>query len=308
MRFAILSDIHGNLPALEAVLADIASQSVDQILIAGDLVAGCPYPRETVQLLRSLEQSSNSRCIRGNNETYILNFHRRTCHPDMLTSLQWGATRWAFEQLTPADLEWIANLPAEISIATSAGGIRMVHGSLEGEYIATVPDRSAPVIAQMQAVNLLKPGQIFPPLSATLAGIDEQVLICGHIHIPWLQHEGQKLGLNPGSVGMPINSDPRTQYALLTTQAGAWAVEFRALEYERARVQRHFQTSGLLAAGNGFARAGMLDLERAQNTVWQFIRHTSATANAHGVTGPLVPDAVWAEAIASFNWGEPPTQ
>lgn len=314
MRYAILADIHGNLPALEAVLADLSDQSIDEILVAGDLVSGCPYPHETLSLLRELNQRFLAcRCIRGNNESYMLSMHARTCHPDMLTNLQWGATRWAFEQLTPDDLDWIANLPAQLSLATPAaptgsrasqepGGIRVVHGSLENENTATVPERDAQVIAQLEKVHLLKAGQAIPALANILAGIDESVLICAHIHVPWLQREGDKLGLNPGAVGMPINGDPRAQYAILLSDGAEWQVVFRQVEYDRARVQRAFQSSGLLAAGNGFAHAGMIDLDRAQNTIWNFVRYASALAKTRGHNGALIPDPLWAEAVATFDW------
>ncbi len=304
MRFAILSDIHGNLPALEATLADVASQGADEILIAGDLVSACPYPRETLDLIRSL----NCPCIRGNNETYHLNLHNRNCLPDVLTNLQWGATRWAYQQLRPTDLDWIAALPTYLSLDTPGGGIRVVHGALENENVATAPDRDPQVIAQLEQVHLLKPGQTIQPLADILASISEQVLVSGHIHIPWLQREGQKLGLNPGSTGMPINGDPRSQYALLTWDGRAWQVVFRQVEYDRARTQRAFASSGLLQAGSGFARACMLDLNRAQNTTWEFVRHASATASARGVTSAIIPDDIWTDAVATFNWDEPPTR
>jgi len=299
MRFAVLADIHGNLPALEAVLDDLSSHpAVDQILVAGDSVSGCPYPRETIALLRE----RNCRCIRGNNETYILNMHTRACHPDVLTNRQWAATRWAFEQLNPAELAWVASLPAQLSLPEPGGGLRVLHGSLEGESISLVPDRNPGVIRHLEASHLLRPGQPLTPLSVTLASIPESVLIAGHIHTPWLQREGAKLALNPGSVGMPIHGDPRACYVLLEWDGLAWQVELRAVAYDRARVKRAFQTSGLLAAGGGFARGCLVDLDRAQNTVWMFVEHAFATARARGHHGPIIPDPLWLEAEATFDW------
>lgn len=300
MRYAILSDIHGNLPALEAVLADLSRQCVDEILIAGDIVSGCPYPRETLDLIRS----QDCRCIRGNNESYLLSMYNRTCHPDMLANLQWGATRWAYQQLTPAGLEWIASLPSQLSLDGEGEGIRMVHGNLLSENAALVPDREEGVITQLEAVHLLKPGQPIQPLAQLLQEIGERVLISGHIHVPWLQREGKKLALNPGSVGMPVTGNPHAQYALLTWESAEWQVEFRHVAYDRARVRQDFRTSGMLEAGTGFARASMLDLDRAANTVWFFVEHAFALARARGLAGAFIPDAIWLEAVATFDWGE----
>lgn len=302
-RYAILADLHGNLPALEAVLADIANQGCDEIILAGDLTSGCPFPRETLARLRELPAC---RCIRGNNETYLLKIHQRTCHPSVLTSRQWGATRWAYEQLGPADLDWIEALPGQLVLKGEGGDVRVVHGSPARETEGLVPDQRPDILETLRRIHVIPPGETPPPLSQAFASIEETVLVCGHYHIPWIQSEGDhslRLAFNPGSVGAPVYGDPRAQYALLEWREGGWQVEFRAIDYDLERCLKAFESSGLLAAGGAYARAYRMDVEKSTNSLCYFLDFALELARLRGMAGlPSIPDDIWLEAENTFDW------
>jgi len=302
MRYAILADIHANLPALEAVLDDLSREPVDQILIAGDLFNGSPYPLETLDVLRSLQHGAiPTRIISGNNENYLLSMQRGDCDPGLFTSLQWGVTRWTWQKLGADGMDWVAALPAQVSLDAPGGPILLIHGSPRSANEALIPNRSAAALGHFFQAQLLERGQTIVPLSTMLDPVAERVVICGHTHIPWQQREAQKLALNPGSVGAPINGDPRAQYALLWHTGWEWRADFRAVAYDIPRVQSAFETSGLLEAGGGFIRALKLDLERADNTVWKFILHCYRHASAAGFPGgPVIPDDLWLQAEKAF--------
>lgn len=299
MRYAVLADIHGNLPALEAVLADISTRAVDRVLVAGDLAAGCPFPRETLALLRS----SGCACIRGNNDTYLLKMRRGLMPGAVMSSLAWGATRWTYARLDEQDLDWIEALPAQLSLDGAQGGLRLVHGSPRRESEGLVPDRDPAVVELMRRLLLLDPGEAPLPLAQVLDWIPERVLVCGHYHVPWLQREGERLVFNPGSCGVSTHGDPRACYALLTGDGGEWQVELRALDYDISRCARAFDERGLIAEGGAFARAYRLDVERAGNIVVEFLVFAAALARARGLDPqPVIPDAAWVAAERSFAW------
>ena len=302
MRYAILSDLHGNQPALEAVLRDLAGEYIDRILIAGDLVSGSPYPRETLEKLRALQAGSTPvHIIRGNNEAYLLSLQRGDCHPGILTSRQWGATRWTWQQLGSEWMDWINLLPTQISLDDPAGSILMLHGSPRRENEGLIPNRNQAALDLFYRARLLDPEQTNVPLAMTMELVDEVVLICGHTHIPWQQDEGHKLVLNPGSVGAPINGDSRAQYAILEYRGRKWQVEFRAVPYDIPSVQAAFETTGLLQEGGGVSRACQLDLARADNTVWKFVLHCVEYARAAGVVnGGVIPDEIWLMAEQTY--------
>jgi protein phosphatase len=125
MRLAVLSDIHGNLPALEAVLQDIHSHTHDGILVAGDLVGG-PLANETIALLGDIQADM----IRGNSDINLLRYDRGDAPPPWRTSKQFAVLRWFHRDLRQPSLERLRGLPEERVIdAGPTSLIRVVHGS-----------------------------------------------------------------------------------------------------------------------------------------------------------------------------------
>ena len=126
MRLAILADIHADLPALEAVLADVSRHGVDGIVVAGDLLVGGPQPAEVLRLLRSL----GAWLIRGNAEDYLTSFDSGAAPAGWRTARQWAAVRWSHRRLGREELDLVACLPAERTIALpGAAPLRVVHGA-----------------------------------------------------------------------------------------------------------------------------------------------------------------------------------
>jgi len=198
-------------------------------------------------------------------------------------------------------MAWVAALPSRFSLDSPAGGILLIHASPGSESIPLLPNRDPVALEVFYRAHLLERGQTIVPLASAVDRLDETVVICGHTHIQWQQREGANLVLNPGSVGLPNNSDPRAQYAVLTLPRGDWQVEFRAVSYDRDRAQLDIARSGMLAAGGGIARAIQLDLARADNTVWKLVMHCQQHAKAAGFPGgPVIPDDLWLQAEETF--------
>ncbi|MBN1991483.1 MAG: metallophosphoesterase family protein [Anaerolineae bacterium] len=300
MRLAVLADIHGNLPALEAVLAELRQQDVDGFIIAGDHLTGGPNPDEVIPLLRSLD----GWLIRGNTDNRLLAYDAGNVPDSWRVSEQWAALRWLHGQLDREMLDFIASLPEQAVVAPDGTApIRVVHGSLKSPSEHLIPDRDPMNLALFRKAGLLPPNGKPPQLELTLAQIQEAVLICGHSHIPWQQkHEG-RLAFNPGSVGHPNNGDTRAQYALLTWQDGRWQVEHCAVAYNLEQVRLAYQASGLLAAGGAFIRAFLLGIETGQAVPGHFVTHVHNLAQAAGFEGDGVfPEPIWEQAVATFNW------
>ena len=300
MRLAVLADIHGNLPALEAVLADVQQHEVDGIIVAGDIIGGGPQSVEAIRLLRLLD------CwmIRGNNEGYFLAYDAGTAPNGWRVGDQWAAMRWSYLRLGREMLDFIASLPEQRVIALDgAVPIRVVHGSPRDLSEGLFPDRDPAALGLFERAGFFSSGKGPVKLAWILAQIDEPVLVCGHTHIPWTQEQDGRLVLNPGSVGAPLNGDVRTQYALLTWQDGRWQAEQRAIPYDLDRVRTAFSESGLLSAGGAFARACLLTIETGQNVVGRFVSYTFELAAEAGYEDcDVVPDDVWERAVDTFDW------
>lgn len=300
MRLAVLADVHGNLPALEAVLADVQPHDVDGIIVAGDLIGGGPQSVEVVRLLRSL----GSLMIRGNNEDYFLAYDAGDAPDAWRVSYQWATMRCSYLCLDRETLDFIASLPEQHVVALdSTTPIRVVHGSPSSPSGRLFPDRDPSSMSLFRKAGFLPPGRDPVKLDLALAGVNEPVLVCGHTHIPWKQEQSDRLVLNPGAVSGSLNGDVRAQYALLIWQNGRWRAEHRAVSYDLDRVRDAFRESGLLAEGGAFARACLRSIETGRNVAGYFLVHVRGLAAEAGFEGcDVVPDAIWERAVATFNW------
>jgi putative phosphoesterase len=180
MRVAVLSDIHGVLPALEAVLAEPDVASADIVVLTGDLASG-PQPAETIEMLREL--GDRAAWVRGNADRELVAYRTgaQSSMPDAISP-------WAAEQLGQDQLELLAGLPLSTTIEVSGIGTTIFcHATpRDDEEVVLVdsrPDRWAEVFA----------------------GLDETVraVVCGHTHMPFTRLANRRLVVNPGSVGMP---------------------------------------------------------------------------------------------------------
>ncbi|HEX8832620.1 MAG TPA: metallophosphoesterase family protein [Abditibacteriaceae bacterium] len=244
MKLAIISDIHSNLPALEAVMDDLKIQSPDVVVVAGDFINRGPQPAEVWSLL----QSTGWTLLRGNHEDYII----AQCAPlepdDPLSTPLWQPARWTAEQVGKRGDELQA-LPLCLSLDAPDGGkISVVHGTAQRNNEGIFPTTPDEYMAELIGDTSLS------------------LFCCGHTHQSLIRKFGCTLVVNAGAVGLPFNGDPRAQYAIATWHDGAWQAELRAVEYDRGRTRAAFDS-------NRFAPdAGPL---------WRIIAHELETARPH---------------------------
>jgi predicted phosphodiesterase len=299
MRLAVLADVHGNLPALEAVLADARQHGADDFIVAGDFVDR-PQPLETLQLLRDL----GGWVIRGNREDYLLAYHTGEAPDTWRESERWFGLRWIYRRLDPEALEFIASLPEERVVDIGeAPPIRIVHASPTGPSELPLPDHDPAALDLYRKAGLFAVSYTPIALEFALAHCREPVLVCGHSHIPWKYEQEGRMVLNPGSVGAPLNGDPRAQYALLTSHSGYWQAEHRAVSYNLDRIRAAYHASGLLSAEGAYAQAMLLCIETGQNIPGRLISHFAQLARQAGFKDRrAIPEAIWEHAVATFNW------
>jgi len=218
MRIAVVSDIHGNLPALEAVVHDFSVRGVDAVVNLGDSLSGPLLPSETARFLMARDWTT----IAGNHERQIL-----TQGPG-----QWGPSdAYAQSRLSPAELDWMA---AQAPTAWFTPEVFLCHGTpdsdLEGFLDTFAPPRARPATA----------GEI----DARLGRIGAPVVLCGHTHVPRAVRSGSgQLIVNPGSVGLPAlettypcpllveTGSPDARYAILEKRSGAWSAALISVPY-----------------------------------------------------------------------------
>lgn len=218
-RFAVLSDIHGNLLALEAVLADITSQSVEQTVNLGDHLQGPLDPVGTAERLIPLALPS----IRGNCDRLL--YEAGTIVTEGSTLARNRAA------LKTTHKQWLASMPQTLSL----GDVLLCHGTPWADDVYLLEE------VREHGVRLKRSDEIAPILHSIAASL----ILCGHSHQSrTVSMPGGMLLVNPGSVGLPAYRDespyphgmeagsPHTRYALLTRSGGTWQVEHRAVLYD----------------------------------------------------------------------------
>jgi putative phosphoesterase len=211
MRIAVLADIHGNLPALEAVLADVALTDAGLLMICGDVASG-PLPIETLEVLRALPRAQ---FVRGNADRGLVT----AFDGEKLPRLPGPAFDWCASQLSREHRDFLASFTEPVSVEVDGvGHVLFCHGSPRSDeemMTAETPDSR---------------------LQEFLSTVEADLVVCGHTHMPFDRVVDGVRIINPGSVGMPYG-EPGAFWALLGP-----GVEFRRTEYDReaaaARIRR----------------------------------------------------------------------
>ncbi len=232
MRLAIISDIHGNLTALEAALADIRAERPDQIIFLGDIADRGPQPHEVVQCVQAL----NCPAVMGNTDDLLI-------HPPSAIELNqqtevpfWGMVQWCRAQLSDDDLAFMRSFQATLTIPLDAGRTLLCyHGSprshMDRIWASTPDDDLKEMLGQTTA----------------------PIMIGGHTHLPLFRRLHEQIILNPGSIGLAFTPTPdgrelnnnRAEYLLLTAERGRLSVEFRQVVYALDHYMQTVQISGM---------------------------------------------------------------
>ena len=192
MRVAALYDIHGNLPALEAVLEDVRRAGVERIVVGGDVVPG-PMPRETIACL--MDVAMPVECIRGNGETAVL-AQMAGGEPAVPAQVR-GIVRWVGEQLSTEHQRLLLGWPPTLRVAIPGlGDVLFCHAT---------PRSDTEIFTRLTPDDRLLP---------ILAGLDVAVVVCGHTHMQFDRAIGTTRVVNAGSVGMPFG-EPGAYWLLL---------------------------------------------------------------------------------------------
>lgn len=213
MRVAFLTDVHGNLPALAAVLAHAREAGVDEIWNGGDMVGYGAEPEACVQLLRETAALS----IAGNYDHRVLLVpERRVTWSRSKHPLKLRAFVYAWENLSPASRHWLAGLPGLVRREAAGTTVQVNHASPVSDREHLGPDTPP---SRWQVL-------------AALANAD--LVLSGHTHVPLQRREGRTLFVNPGAVGRPEGGDPRAGYAVIDFSPSGCAVTLHRVAYDTA--------------------------------------------------------------------------
>jgi predicted phosphodiesterase len=252
MKLAVLADIHGNMAALEAVVAHVDRWRPDLVVVAGDIVNRGPYSADALRFVQERQHAAGWQVVRGNHEDYVI----AQARPDAPRSGPafdiFLSSYWTYCQLG-CDVAPMEAMPFQVTLTMPDGSeARIAHASMRGTRDGIFPSTPDDVLRK----------QIGRPVVP---------LFCvGHTHWPLVRHVDGTLVVNVGAVGMPFDGDPRASYGQLSWAKNQWQAQIVRLDYDRERAQRDFADSGFLEDGGPLARLMLRELRLARSQLYQW--------------------------------------
>ena len=272
MRIAIIADIHGNLTALEAVLARVEQLQVERLVVAGDIVVGAPDSAACWARVKAL----GCPVLRGNHERYVFDFGTPRAKPEWATE-RFGPVRWAVAQFDAAARAEMAALPMSLRLP-EVPGVLFVHGSPRSDQ------------------DLVFPYTPEAELAAKFGGEAERLIVRAHNHYCGVRDWRGGRIVTVGSLGLPLDGTRQAQFTVIERDAaapGGWRVEHLAVPYDVAAAVRRFHESGYLEAAGPLAELYRREVETAAFHVMPFLEYLRREPGAG--QWPL------AEALARFG-------
>jgi predicted phosphodiesterase len=188
VRTVVIFDVHGNLAALEAVLAEAEAEGFDQLVSGGDVALFGPHPAEAADRLRGY--GARARFVQGNTDRYLWHRQLPKGAPGGLELLDWYR-----EALGPERLAWL--------------------GAMAHEHVLTKHDAIVVHASPRSDEDVLQPDTPVLEVATKLGGVHEHTVLCGHVHVQYRRTIEPWEIVNPGSVGLPYDGDPRAGWAML---------------------------------------------------------------------------------------------
>ncbi|HEU0294341.1 MAG TPA: metallophosphoesterase family protein [Anaerolineales bacterium] len=276
-KLAILSDIHGNLPALEAVMEDMKVFDVDQIVVAGDVVNFGPFSRQTAEIV--IEQ--NWPVIRGNNEYFLVDYKTPRAPAEWNDPLQFAPIAWLSRQFDQQLKRKIACWPDSLNLRfEDAPPVLVFHGTPNDPWDSiywTLTDEE---------------------IEKLLSTVEAEFVICGHTHLPLDRQSGRWHIFNPGSVGVPLDGVFSASYMILEGNAAGWKPTFRRVPFDYEAIFQEFEASGYNDQAGPIGRLTVEIYKRAR-PVLGFLRWREKFK-----PGSLLTDELVEEFLVSADWSE----
>lgn len=243
MKYAIISDIHGNFPALKAVLEAAKKQNINHYLFAGDYCLSGPWLNECVEAIKSIP---NKTVIRGNEEKYLEDLVGKD--PSLWTDGQMQISYWSYKNIKQENLEYLLQLPHSVDFSCNGIPIHMAHSSVA--FVGPYPFNkwNSVVVANRNTFPNANPEKILKDISEEwdndkqfqdcVSKLDKGVYIFGHAHIQWSYKVKDKEAyfINPGSCGLPLDGKKDSiPYTILEiTDDGQIFVEEKRIPFDKA--------------------------------------------------------------------------
>ena len=281
MKIAVLADIHGNDLALENCLKDAKERGVEKYWFLGDYLGEFPYPQKTMDIIYRHMAENDCIFIRGNKEDYWLD---RKYNP----KCEWidgnktvGAMKYCFDNIRQKDLDFFESLPISKTVEIPGmPAVLLCHGSAESNKQKLLPNDEK--------------------TRETVENYSEKYILCGHSHVQGVVMDSDKLVLNAGSVGVPLNSVESSKYLILESDGSHWKYEFVTLPMDVDKVEAEIRESELMEFAPFWSRS-VINVLRTGKISQGTVLSRAMEIDEYQSPWFLVPDECWEKALLEFG-------
>jgi predicted phosphodiesterase len=288
MKYAIISDVHGNYPALAAVLKDAEQAKVDKYIFVGDYATDMPYPNEVVEAIKICK---NSYVIHGNGEDYFSNIS--TQDESMWTDGQFSVLYWSYKTLSKENRDYLMHLPQQINFSEGNRNVYVAHSSADfigkAEHKEFSSSKVAMKYSSKQFSRDILLNDIHRYLSSDnefqehLDAMSDGIYIFGHTHIQWHVQFKNKIFINAGSCGEALDfSVMGAPYTILKVEADSIKVDERHVYYDRNALITAFKASSLYSQANVWSNLVISHVITGKEHLRFFLNYLEQYANEIG--------------------------
>lgn len=220
MRYAFLSDIHGNAVALEAVLEDIQSHKIDKIAVLGDIAFRGPEPKKSIELIQALKTD----VIKGNADQWVVSGVKEGEVPQQALDLMQQEQAWTYKQLTDEHISYLKNLPTELTFDNKGIQLHAFHATPDSLFDVVLPTISDTDLLEKLTKN-----------------VSADIYLYGHIHKAYQRIVEGKTIVNLGSVGLPFDGIAKASYVIVDISDGKIETQFVRVPYDVEKVCQQYE-------------------------------------------------------------------
>lgn len=303
MKIAVIADVHGNYPALSAVVNDALEQKVDKFIFAGDYFMDLPYANEVVELIRNLD---NAVVVQGNKEGYLAKGYYADWDNE-----QMGSAYQIVKELKPENSSYITGLEKASYVSLPYSGSVYVTHNIEHLNFSFFDKMSndtsfsekmeCRAFSYSECLEIIKCFLTNDKSREIAASINAPVIIMGHTHWQWHGYCGGKLVVNPGSCGLPADYNTNAPYTILIDSNDGLLVEERRVPYDIEALIRYTKDTEIYKKGRIWCDLTFDFLRTAQNDIPIFFKIARDLASKKNETGNYFSNKTWNETYEIYR-------